>query len=148
MGNRGLDVVSPRRTFTSPGAHCSCRRPGRVFLDAAGHDPERPVRKRSLQLERLLRRRSHPGLDLLRRQDHGHRLGMDGADLGVRLRCQEGEEVVGGLALLDLPDRCPVGPDAGEAGERTRFIQREPDVAALGLVELAEGSFRQKIPGS
>jgi len=63
---------------------------------------------------------------------------MDRADLGVRLRRQERVEVVGRLAFLDLPDRRPVGPDAGEAGEGTGLIEREPDIAALGLVELAE----------
>jgi hypothetical protein len=64
---------------------------------------------------------------------------MDGVDLGVRLRRQERVDVVGGLAFFDLPDRCPVGPDAGEAGEGARVIQREPDIAAFGPVELAEG---------
>jgi hypothetical protein len=44
-------------------------------------------------------------------------------------------EVVGGLALLDLPDRRPVGPDAGEAGEGTGLVAREPDVAAFGLAD-------------
>ena len=79
-------------------------RPGRVFLDAAGDDPERPVRKRPLQLQGLVRRGRHPGLDFVRRrQDHRHRLRVDGADLGVRLRREEREDVVGGLALLDLP---------------------------------------------
>ncbi len=114
--------------------------PGRIFLDAAGDDPERPVRKRPLQLQGLVRRGRHPGLDFVRRrQDHRHRLGVDGADLGVRLRREERVEVVGRLAFLDLPDGRPVGPDAGEAGEGTGLIEREPDVAALGLVELAEG---------
>jgi hypothetical protein len=47
-------------------------------------------------------------------------------------------DVVGGLAFLDLPDRGPVSPDAGEAGEGTGLIECEPDVAALGLFELAE----------
>jgi hypothetical protein len=55
---------------------------------------------------------------------------MDGADLGVRIRGEERVEVVGGLAFLDLPDRCPVGPDAGEAGEGSELVEREPDVAA------------------
>jgi hypothetical protein len=63
---------------------------------------------------------------------------MDGADLGVRLRCQERENVIGGFAFLDLPDGRPAGPDAGEAGDGTGLIEREPDVAALCLVELAE----------
>jgi hypothetical protein len=56
---------------------------------------------------------------------------VDRADLSVRLRRQEREDVVRSLALLDLPDRRPVGPDAGEAGERAGLIEREPDVAAL-----------------
>jgi hypothetical protein len=41
---------------------------------------------------------------------------VDDTDLGVWLRCQE-REYLGGLTLFDLPDRCPIGPDAGEAGE-------------------------------
>lgn len=63
---------------------------------------------------------------------------MDGADLGVRLRREERVEIIGRLTFLDLPDRRPVGPDAGEAGEGPGLVEREPDVAALGLVELAE----------
>src|ERR1700731_946085 len=110
-----------------------------IFLDAAGDDPERAVRKRPLQLQRLVRTRSHPGLDFFRRrQDHRHRLGVDGADLRVRLRRQERVDIVGGLALLDLPNRRPVGPDADEAGERAGLIEGEPDVPALALVKLAE----------
>jgi hypothetical protein len=80
----------------------------------------------------------HPSLHFVRRrQDHRHRLGVDGAHFGVRLRRQEGIDVVGGLALLDLPDRSPVGPvgpDAGEAGEGAGLVERKPDVAAFGLV--------------
>ncbi len=110
-----------------------------VFFDAAGDDPERTVRQRPLQLEGLVRRRGHPGFDFIgRRQDHGHRLRVDRADFGVRLRREKRVDVVGGLAFLDLPDRRPVGPDAGEAGEGTALMKREPDIAALGLVELAE----------
>jgi hypothetical protein len=103
----------------------------RIFLHAAGDDPERAVRKRPLQLDGLVRRRGHPGLNLVGSQDHRHRLWVDRADLSVRLRRQEREDVVRSLALLDLPDRRPVGPDAGEAGERAGLIEREPDVAAL-----------------
>jgi hypothetical protein len=43
-----------------------------------------------------------------------------------------------GLAFLDLPDGGPVSPDAGEAGEGARLVEREPDVAAFDLVELAK----------
>jgi hypothetical protein len=114
-------------------------RPGRVFLDAAGDDPERPIWKRPLQLEGLVWRGRHPGLDFVRRrQDYRHCLRVDGADLGVRLRCEERVEVVGGLAFLDLPDGRPVGPDAGEAGEGAALIESEPDVTTFCLVELAE----------
>jgi hypothetical protein len=64
--------------------------PDRVFLDAAGDDPQRPVRQRPLQPESLVWRRGHPGLDFLgRRQDDRHRFRVDGADLGVRLRRKE-----------------------------------------------------------
>jgi len=40
--------------------------PAGSSLTPAGDDPERPVRKRSLQLQRLVRRRGHPGLDFFR----------------------------------------------------------------------------------
>ena len=68
---------------------------------------------------------------------------MDGADLGVRLRRQEREEVVGGLAFLDLPDRSPVGPDAGEAGEGTALIERNqmsPPSALLNSLNELKGT--------
>src|SRR6185503_10870948 len=51
---------------------------------------------------------------------------------------EEREDVVVSLAFLYLPNRRPVGPDAGEAGEGAGFIEREPDIAAFGLVELAK----------
>lgn len=112
---------------------------GRVFFDAAGDDFERVVWKRPLQLQGFVQGGRHPGLDFFRhRQDYRHRLGVDGTNLGIRLCREERVKVVSRLAFLDLPDRRPVGPDAGEAGEGTGLIEREPDVAALGLVELAE----------
>jgi hypothetical protein len=39
---------------------------------------------------------------------------VDGADLCVRLRREEREDVVGGLAFLDLPDGRPVMSIAGK----------------------------------
>jgi hypothetical protein len=85
-----------------------------------GDDPERPVGKRSLQLQGLVRRHRHPGLHFVRRRkDHRHRLRVDGTNLRVWLRREERGDVVGGLAFLDLPDGRPIGPDAGEAGEGT-----------------------------
>jgi hypothetical protein len=90
-----------------------------IFLYAPRDDPQRTVRQRPLQPQGLVRRRRHPGLDLFRRrEDDRHRLRVDGTDLGVRLRRQKRVEVVGGLAFLDLPDRRPAGPDAGEAGRQ------------------------------
>jgi hypothetical protein len=65
-------------------------------------------------------------------------LRVDGADLGVRLGREERENVVGGLGFLDFPDGRPIGPDAGEADEGAALIERKPDIATLGLVELAE----------
>ena len=56
---------------------------------------------------------------------------MNGTHLGVGLRRQERAEIVRGLAFLYLPDRGPVGPDAGKAEERASLVKREPDVAAL-----------------
>jgi hypothetical protein len=50
-------------------------------------------------------------------QNHRHCPRMDSANFRVRLRREEREEVVGGLAFLHLPYRRPVGPDAGNAGE-------------------------------
>ena len=65
---------------------------------------------------------------------------MDGADLSVRLGCEECVEVVGGLAFLDLPDRCPIGPDAGKAGEGARVVSANqmspPSVLLNSLNEL------------
>jgi hypothetical protein len=57
---------------------------------------------------------------------------VDGADLCVRLRREERIEVVVGLAFLDPSDGRPV---AGEAGEGTGLVEREPDVAAFDLNE-------------
>lgn len=48
---------------------------------------------------------------------------MDGAELGVELRREKREDVIGGFAFLDLPDRRPIGPDAGEAGEEARLVE-------------------------
>ena len=59
---------------------------------------------------------------------------MNGADLGVRLGREKRKQVVCRFAFLDLPDGRPVGPDAGEAGEGAVLVEREPDVAALGLL--------------
>jgi hypothetical protein len=56
---------------------------------------------------------------------------MDGPDFGVRR--QEGVEVVGGLALSDFPDRRPIGPDAGEAGQRPGLVELEPDVSLFHI---------------
>jgi hypothetical protein len=41
---------------------------------------------------------------------------MERADQRVRLSCQEGKKIVGGLPLLHLANRCPARPNAGEAG--------------------------------
>jgi len=82
---------------------------GPVFLLAPCDDAQRAIRQRTLQLQRLRRRRRQPSLDRLRRgQDHRHGLGTDGGDLGVRLGGQEGEDVVRCLALPHLPHRGPV----------------------------------------
>ncbi len=40
--------------------------------------------------------------------------------------------------FLDFPHRCPACPQPGEHGERPAVIEREPDIAAMGSVELAE----------
>jgi hypothetical protein len=70
----------------------------------AGHDRKDAVGQRPLQLQRLLRRRRHPGLNLLRfREDDRHGLRMNRPDHIIRLGRQEAEEVVRGHALLDLP---------------------------------------------
>jgi hypothetical protein len=63
---------------------------------------------------------------------------MDGTDLGVRLRREGCEKVVGCLAFLHLPYGRPVCLDTSKAGEGTALVEREPDVATLALVELAE----------
>jgi hypothetical protein len=51
---------------------------------------------------------------------------MNRSHFRVRLRGQKTEQVVGRLALLDLPDRGPFRPDVGEEGEGTALIERAP----------------------
>ena len=60
-------------------------------------------------------------------QDHRHRLGVDGATsaFGAVVRKPKRSAVTG--ALLDLPHRGPVRPDAGEEGERPALVEGEPD---------------------
>src|SRR5215212_6179445 len=58
---------------------------------------------------------------------------MDCSDLAVRLRGQEGKEVVRRLTLLDLPHRGPGRPDAGETRQRTHFVECEPDWRAAAV---------------
>lgn len=60
-----------------------------------------------------------------------------GTDIAVGFRRQERVEVVVSLPLLGLSNRRPRGPDAGDAHELPALVERG-DVAALGLVELAE----------
>ena len=99
-----------------------------VLLGASRHHPELIVRKRPVQQERLGPRCRHPRLEFFRLgQDRRHGLWVIGADDAVRLGGEEGEQVVGGLAFLDLPDRRPARPDAGEEGERPGLVEGEPD---------------------
>jgi hypothetical protein len=63
---------------------------------------------------------------------------MDRRHDSVRLRRQESEKIVFCLALFDLADGLPARPNACEKCERPPFIEREPDVSAFGLIELAE----------
>jgi hypothetical protein len=105
-----------------------CSGPTAILFLASGDDNQRVIRKRALQPQCLESGSHHPDVDLLLgRQDHRHGFRVIGAHEGVWLRRQKAEDVVGGLALLHLPDRGPAGPDAGKAGERAAFIQREPD---------------------
>jgi hypothetical protein len=90
-----------------------------IFLQTPGDDPERFVPKRPLQLQGfsadvVIQVSTFSGVVRITGI-----AGMDGSHLGVRLGRQERIDVVSGLALLDLPDRRPVGPDAGEARERS-----------------------------
>jgi len=112
----------------------SWRYRGRIFLHPTGDDLERPVGKWPLQSQGIFGSGRHPGLDFVGpRQDHRHRLGVDGADLCGWLRCQEREDVVGRLTFLDLPNGRPVSPDPGKAGKGSGLVKREPDVAAFGF---------------
>jgi len=55
----------------------------RILLLTLRNDRQRAVRKGPRQPERLLDRRGQPGLNLCRRrQNDGHRFGVDGLDLG------------------------------------------------------------------
>lgn len=82
-------------------------------IDAAGDDLLILIWMLPLQLNTLFRRHGHQISTSSRRQDHGHRFQMDGADFGARLRHQSRVEIVGGLALLD---GCPLDP-----GRKGRF---------------------------
>ena len=63
-----------------------------VLALAAGHNSERLVRQRPLELECYLGRSSHPAVDLLGGgQDHLHGLGVDRGDDAVRRVGQEAE---------------------------------------------------------
>ena len=88
---------------------------------ADGDDLQCAVRQRTLEFERVFRRRREPAVDLLRRaQQHRHGLRVDRRHLGVRVRGQEGVEQV--LALdrrgLGAARAGPGSPDAGEGEER------------------------------
>ena len=48
------------------------------------------------------------------------------------------------FTFADLPYRFPVGPDSSEKTERPGFVEREPDIAASGLIEFAEGRERHE----
>jgi hypothetical protein len=79
---------------------------------AAGHDnAQRAIRDRTLQRLGLVPWSAHPDIVLLGRcQDHRHGLGVNAADLGVRLACQKRKDVGRDLALPGFPNAGPVGP--------------------------------------
>ena len=77
-----------------------------ILLVTASDNPQCAVVQRTLQLQRLGRRRRQPGLDLFRgRQARRHGLQMDAADLDTSIRRQKAEQVDRDLAFLDLADR-------------------------------------------
>lgn len=67
---------------------------------------------------------------------------MNGANLGIRLGRQKAEQGVRGLTFLDLPHGSPIGSNSRDCGEWSAIVEREPDVATLGPVELTEGRER------
>ncbi|MCA1500170.1 hypothetical protein I6F28_26010 [Bradyrhizobium sp. NBAIM14] len=71
------------------------RLPDLIFLCAPGGDSQLPVPTGLLQLQSLVARRGHPGVDLFgRRQDRGSSPSGDGENFGVGLGRQETTEIV------------------------------------------------------
>ena len=106
-----------------------------ILLHARRNDLELAIGQRTLQLQSR-----QPRLDIGRIcEDPGHRLGMYGHNDVIRRNRQEAKEIIRRLTFLDLPDRVPVRPDAGEEGEGACLIERKLDVAAMRLAEFAEG---------
>src|SRR3569623_1795834 len=76
---------------------------------------------------------------ILRRLEVLHVLGDDGSDIGDREGCQESKEVSLIIPFLDLALGLPLrDPNPGVEVHRSVLAEREPDIAALGLIELAE----------
>ena len=113
-----------------------------------GYDLQCAIRQRTLEFERIFRRRREPEVGLLRRaQQHRHGLRMDRRHLGVRIRGQERVEQVlapdgRGLGGLVAPDgtrlRCP---PARPEGPRRNLgqLSRDPWIPLRGqaMVELS-----------
>jgi hypothetical protein len=69
-------------------------------------------------------------------------LGVDRPDDRVGLGHQEGKEIVGRLALLDLADRGPTRPDHGDEGETAALVEGEQ---TDGLEPFGCSSFSAKL---
>jgi hypothetical protein len=99
-----------------------------ILLFAPEHHLQRPVSEGGYNPLAPDHGARKPGLALLlRRQDCRHSLRMDGRDLGIGLCRQKPEQVSCNLALLNLLNRGPLGPDPGEKSHRPIFVEREPD---------------------
>src|ERR1700730_16096792 len=117
----------------------------RIVLAAGPDDAQRAIRERTLQRLGLVPWSPHPDIVLLgRRQDHRHGLGVNAADLGVRLACQEGKDVGGDLALLRFPNAGPVGPQSGKAKQGTSVVRGEPDRRLFALDRVVFGKRRER----
>jgi hypothetical protein len=130
---------------------CALLRCRPIFLlRPAHHDRERVVRQRPLRSLRLIPRRPHPHIALLvGRQDHRHRLRMDGCYDRVRRRRQEAIDLMRPRDRLGLRAAVAVEgrPDARKCERGAVLIERKPDHVLLLGLGLGFGAYSAKLSG-